>query len=233
MQVLLFILTVALFIPFVGWGIYTLRLRYRNRVELPLALEAITIVGLVAFYAFELALLRATTPPTSVYFTLALLGLFMSGAALYGPMVISLASQALVDQVMPAERSKTSEPSYVAATARERVGDYEGAIHEYKVVAKMFPRDPVAMIRIADNLMKLAEPELAAPWFECGLRCLESPEKILSVTNRLVEVYVRDLGRPERAVRILEDYLACFPDTRYAMSVRQRLEKLTKAPGES
>ena len=93
----------------------------------------------------------------------------------------------------------------------------------------MFPRDPVAMGRIADNLMKQALPELAAPWFKCCIECLDSAEKNLSVTNRLVEVYERELGRPDEAVRVLETYLERFPDTTYADSVRRRLERLTQA----
>ncbi len=228
MEVFSQILSLVLFFPFVGWGIYTLRLRYRHEVELSPLLEAVTLTCLVIFYAFELTLLKAGVRPFSAYFVFALLGLFISGVALYGPMVVSLASQVLVNQVMPAERSKAHEPNYAVAEALERDGDYEGAVLEYKVIARMFPRDPVAMIRIANNLIKQAEAELAAPWFECAIKCLDSPEKNLSVTNRLVELYDRQLGRPDEATRVLETYLARFPDTAYRDSIRRRLERLTK-----
>lgn len=226
------ILSAVLFIPFAGWGIYTLRLRYSLQVDIKPSIEVFTAIGLVLFYTFELTLLKSAAPPMSSYFILAVLGLFASGAALYGPMMVSLASQALVDQMLPHERSATHEPNYAAAEAFERAGDYEEAIREYKAVARQFPRDAVPMVRIADNLVKRDELSLAAPWFESGLECLDSPDKNLSVTNRLAEIYARQLGRREDAVRVLRNFLERFPDSPYADSVRRRVESLEHEDGD-
>jgi tetratricopeptide (TPR) repeat protein len=231
MELIPHILSIALFVPFVAWGVYTLRLRYKYQMEFRPTMEALTLAGLVVFYAFELALLRTASRPMSPYFIFAVLGLFTSGVALYGPMLTSLASQVLVDQMMPAERSQTHEPNYASAEACESAGDYAGAVREYKAVARVFPRDAVAMIRIADNLAKQDQLALAVPWFESGLECLDSPEKNLGVTNRLAEMYAYHFDRKNDAVRVLRTYLKRFPESSYAESVRRRIEGLERAAG--
>lgn len=224
--------SVLLLVPFLGWGIYTLRLRYRRHAELAPAAELLTLAVLIVFYAFELPLIGAGTRNDPALFVLATFGLFGAGIALYAPMVVSLASQTLADQVIPRRRANAREPSYNAAEMLERRGDYEGAAHEYMVVSRAFPKDPIAMIRIGDNLMKLAKPEQAAHWFKRGIAHLNSAERNLTITNRLVEIYTEQLGRPKEAIGVLETYLERFPEAVYADSVRRRLERLTKRTDE-
>lgn len=220
------ILSALLVIPYFAWGIYTLRVRYRYHEDLAPLAEAITLVAVVIFYAVETVLLRVYTGHTGAYFIFAMLGLAVSGAALYGPMAVSLASQLLVDVIAPAERSKTREPRYEPAEALEREADYEGALREYMVMARIFPQEPTAHLRIADLYMSLSQPEQAAPWFERALQRLNASEKSLQITNRLCEIYLRQLNRPEEAIRLLEGYLAKYPDGEYAPSVEERLRRV-------
>jgi tetratricopeptide (TPR) repeat protein len=161
-----------------------------------------------------------------VFYIFAVLGLIVSGAALYGAMAVSLLSQLLVEGIMPAERSKTREPRYAPAEALERDEDYDGAIQEYMVIARLFPRDPTALLRIADLYMKLMQPEDAANWFERALPHLDSAEESLEVTNRLSEIYQRHLERPADAARLLDAYLKRYPGAPYAPSVEERLRRL-------
>ena len=224
------LLSGVLLFLYLGWGVYTLRLRFRFHEELRPAVEAVTLALVALFYSLEMYLLKAYLGPMHVYLVFAVLGLFVSGAALYGPMFISLSSRLLVDMVMPAERSQTHEPQYQFAEALERDSDYEGAIQEYKVIARVFPRDADALMRVAENYAKLSQIEEAAGWFERALKQLDSAEKSLAVTNRLCEMYHRTLDRAQDAERVLEAYLDKFPEAEYASSVRQRLERL-KAEG--
>ena len=219
------ILALLLLVPYFGWGIYTLRLRFRYNEDLPFHLETATILALILFYAVELALLRTWLDRLPVQMLFAVLGLIVSGAALYGPMVVSLVSQALVDVVMPTARSGVSEPNYTPAEALERRGEYEGAVREYMVIARLFPKEATPAIRVGDNLAKLGRSREAAPWFERGLRLVGSPDRSLQIANRLFEIYSRQLDQPEQGVRVLEDYLERFPDADYADAVRQRLER--------
>jgi tetratricopeptide (TPR) repeat protein len=217
---------VLFLVPYVGWGFYTLRLRYRYHEELPLYTEAITVGVILVFYLVELYLLKWSLEEVPVFMMFAMLGLFVSGAALYGPLGVSLFSRLLVDLVMPAERSKTHEPRYSPAEALERQADYAGALSEYLVIARIFPRDATVLTRIGEMHMKLERPEEAVRWFERALVCIDSAEKSLNVTNRICTIYSRQLGSPHETLRLLAEYIEKYPDTPYAVSVRERLERL-------
>lgn len=217
---------VLFLVPYVGWGLYTLRLRYRYHEELPLRTEAVTVGAILIFYLVELYLLKWSLASAPVLMIFTMLGLFVSGAALYGPLGVSFFSRLVVDLVMPAERSKTREPRYAPAEALERQCDYAGALNEYLVIARVFPRDPTVLTRIADMHMKLEQPQEAVRWFERALVCIDSAEKSLNVTNRLCTIYTRQLGRSDEAQRLLAEYVDKFSDTPYAVSVRERLNRL-------
>lgn len=219
------LLTAVAFVPYFGWGIYTLRRRYRYHEDMSMRLEGLTVLALALFFAVETYLLHRFMDDSPGYFFFALLGLLVSGAALYGSMMISLSSQVIIDVILPAERSKTFEPSYAPAEMLERAEDYEGALKEYLVIARMFPREPVALLRIAESYIRLGRPGDAAQWFERALNHIDSPERALQVANRLCEVYNRQLERPDEAVRVLETYLQRYPEAEYAESVRQRLKR--------
>jgi tetratricopeptide (TPR) repeat protein len=220
------VFSALLLIPYFAWGIYTLRLRFRYYEDIPPAIEAVSLLGVAVFYAVEIHLLRVYLGPLRVYFIFAVLGLMVSGAALYGPMIVSLLSQLLVDVIVPGERSKTREPRYEPAEALEREQDYEGALREYMVMARIFPQEATVHVRIAECYMQLARPAEAVQWFERALKHMDSPESSLEVTNRLCEIYHRQLGRPQEGGRLLEAYLLKYPDAEYAGSVRARLAAL-------
>ncbi len=219
-------LSALLLIPYFAWGIYTLRVRYRYHEDLSIVTEAITLLAVAVFYAVETVLLHTSMKHSGPYFVFAVLGLTASGTALYGSTAISLASQLLVDVVAPAERSKTREPRYGPAEALEREGDYEGALREYMVLARIFPKEPQILMRIGDLYMTLSRCEEAAPWFERALDRLTVPEKSLQITNRLCEIYSRHLDRPQDSIRLLEAYIAKFPNEEYVESVTARLSRL-------
>lgn len=216
-------------VPYVGWGLYTLRLRYRYHEELPFHTEAITVGVILIFYLVELYLLKWSLAAVPVFMMFAMLGLFVSGAALYGPLAVSLFSRLLVDLVMPAERSKTREPRYSPAEALERQADYAGALNEYLVIARIFPRDATVLTRIGEMHMKLDQPQEAVRWFERALVCINSAEKSLNVTNRICAIYSRQLESPHETQRLLAEYVEKFPDTPYAVSVRERLARLRES----
>jgi len=220
------ILTGVALIPYFVWGLYTLRLRYRYHEELPLAAEAATLLALALFYIVEFYLLGVATRHMAVYYAFAVLGLTVSGAALYGHLLISLVSRLLVDTIMPAERAATREPQYAPAEALEREGDHEGALREYLVIARIFPREATAFLRIGNLYVELERPEDAVQWFERGLALLDSADRSLRIVNRLCAIYTRQLERPEDARRLLRGYLDKYPATEYAESVHKRLERL-------
>lgn len=213
-------------IPYVGWGIHTLRLRLRYHEDLPPSVEVFTLAGVTLFYIVEMFLLHAYLRRMPVLYAFAILGLFVSGAALYGPMAISLLSQLMVDSVMPKERSKTHEPNYAPAYALERQSDFEGALREYMVIARIFPKDPTPITHIAELEVHLSHPAEAARWFERAFDMLDSEEKCLHVVNRLYQLYVRELDNKAAAEAAMNRYLSRFPNAAHGESMRLRIERL-------
>jgi len=215
-----------LLIPYFGWGIYTLRLRYRYYEELSAKTEMATLAAVGVLYCVELSLFQAFISGMPVYSLFAILGLVVSGTALYGPMVISLCSRVLVDLLMPDDRSKTHEPHYAPAEALERDGDFDGALREYTVIARIFPKEPTALLRIADLHCKAERYRDAAHWFDRALPLIPSAEESLQVANRLSALYQRQLQWPDDARRVLKAYVDRFPEGEFSDSVRERLARL-------
>jgi tetratricopeptide (TPR) repeat protein len=220
------ILSGLLLIPYLVCGVWLLRLRFRDRIDIGRRYEALTAGALLLFFAFEVGILKAWLSPRPAQLILAAIGLFSSAIALYGHVAISLASRLVVDIVMPGPLDHSNEPQYGAAEGFEQQGDYQEAANEYRALARMFPKESKATLRVADNLMKLRQFDEAAEWFERGLALLSTPEQSLPITNRLFEIYHRALERPEEARAVLDNFLKRFPNSEYAGSVRKRLHRL-------
>ncbi|GMV93638.1 MAG: hypothetical protein AMXMBFR82_34160 [Candidatus Hydrogenedentota bacterium] len=220
------VLSGILLIPYLFWGIYLLRQRLVYHAELDRAVELFTIAALVFFFIFEFTLLKMYLGNSPVKLVFSTLGLVASALALYGPLLISFGSHLMVDLVMPSAEFDPSVPQYGAAAGCELRGDFEAAAREYATIARMFPKDSHAPLRAADNFMKNDELELALPYFLQGLKNVRSSSEALRVTNRLFEIYRRNLDDKAKAKSVLEEYLKRFPDAEYAGSVRNRLERL-------
>jgi tetratricopeptide (TPR) repeat protein len=219
-------LSLILLLPFLVWGFYTLRVRFVMHHELHPAIEAATLFAVAVFFWLEFQSVERMFRHDTGLYVMSLIGLYVSGIALYGHMVISLMSHALVNSLLPARYEGTHNPAYGAAEAREQSGDLEGAIKEYLVIARTFPRDHKAQIRLGDNLMKLERIDEAAPWFERGMGSAANDEDCLLVVNRLFDIYFRRMDRIDDAERVLASFLERFPDSHYVATVSRRLAKV-------
>lgn len=214
---------------YLGGGVYALRLRYRFHQEFSAAAEAITLALVTLFLVIETYLLRRQMSDAPILHMFSLLGLVVSAAALYGPTFVSVVSRTLVDLLYPPEPAKTHEPRFQPANALERDGDFEGALREFIIIARTFPRDPAAILRCADLCITLERPAEAAAWYERAIPLISDPEQCLGATNRLCEIYQRTLTRPQDAVRILDVFLSRFAQSEYAESIQARRNRINQA----
>ena len=220
------ILSGLLLLPFFAWGLYTLRLRFLLHHELHPAIEAATLVGVLIFFLLEFRYVERAVGREMGLYVLALTGLYISGAALYGHMVISLLSHVIMGSILPSRHDNVHTPAYGTAEAMEEAGDFAGAVREYTFITRTFPRDHRAQIRLADNLERLGRHEESALWFEKAFNSADGDENCLQIVNRLFEIYYRRLDRLDDAERILEDFLDKYPDSPYSDKVSRRLSKL-------
>ena len=155
--------------------------------------------------------------------------MFVAVLALYGHMVISLTSRIIVDIVVPGDDPAPDQPRLGPAEYLEHCHDYESALGEYLVIGRIYPRNPVIHVRIADNLLRLSRPEEAVTWLKRALEYLDSADKSLPVTTRLCEVYGRHLHAPDEARGVLDQYLEQYPDAPETALVREHLAQLEGA----
>ena len=221
-------IVLLLFVPYLGWGIYTLYIKFSREEEFSPAVEIITLVSVVAFLLAAMLLLRTSMRDEPFLMIFTILGLLISAVALYGHLLVALVSQTVVNLVHPPDLEAFNEPRLVAADAYERVGDYDGALAECLVQVRLFPKHEGLVLRIAGLYAQLEQYDDAAEWFELAFNLIDDEDRTLNIANRLSEIYARKLDRPRDAARILEEYLYYHPDSERADVVRNRIERISR-----
>ncbi len=229
MAIVAFIASILLMLPFLAWGVHTLRERYVRHEELPRQLEILSLAGVAVFIAIELVLLRIWMGNVEIFYAFTALALVSASAALYGPMFVSVASRAAVNLIHPPHDREADEPRFNIAESLESQGDHEGALREYMVTARIFPKDSETAFRVANVLAELERFEEAAQSFERGLRLALDAERAVLATNRVADIYRDRLDRPEDATRVLMVYLERFAESTHAELVQRRLDRMTRA----
>jgi tetratricopeptide (TPR) repeat protein len=227
----------VLLVPYIGWGIYTLRLRYVYREELETLWEGCTLAAVGLFCGVEILLLRSLAGDSVTYYLFAVLGIFTATAALYGPMLVSLAAHMTVEMIHPDRPHDDQQPDFGPAEALEEMGDWEGALKEYTVFARIFPKNPEPVLKMADMLVELAKPESAARMFERGLFLLNDEDREWRIINRLAGIYENQLDNPGEAIRVLGIHVDFYPESEIVVTIEQRIERLRgkscQEPGRS
>jgi tetratricopeptide (TPR) repeat protein len=216
-------------VPFFGWGVYSLQKRFRDHEEFSVVTEAVTVLLLLFFYAFEMAQLRSMMQGNALLHIFSLLGLIVFGAALYGHMIVSLTSRAIVGMLSPGDPDSPDQPRLGPAEMLERQHDFEGALREYLILARIYPKNPLIYGRIANTMMRLERPAEAVQWLHRALRFITNEDHYLSAASRLCDLYKNDLGDPGSARRVLQDFLDKFPETASRAAIESRMERIGQA----
>lgn len=226
------ILLLASLVPYFCWGVYAMHARFLRHHDWPVHIEAATLAAIAVFYAFAFPLLRQYLADTPAAMLFAMLGLFASGAALYGHMAISLTAKLVVDAVTHGGEAAEG-PRLGPAEALERVQDYEGAIAEYLILARMYPNDVPVKLRMAECLLKLQRAEDAGYWLDRAIEKSDTQAMRSTVVTRLADVAVRELRDVDRARRALAAYLGVYPDAPDREAIATRLASLDRPADES
>ena len=215
----------ALLVPFFGWGIYLLRRRYLYYEESTTTVEVATTAFVSCFFWVEALVLREALSGQILPFLIALLGLSIAGFALYAHVVISLLSRLVVDMVAPSNDTALHQPRFGPVDALEREEDYEAALDEYLVLARIYPRNFDVLSRTANAQLILGRPKEAVEWYLRARKRTNDPKQALEVTNQLCSLYDHEMSMPESAEVQLAEYLRDFPNSLDADIVRDRLNR--------
>ena len=130
---------------------------------------------------------------------------------------------------MPPDENFQIVPEYSVAEARRKVGDYAGAVAEYRKVIAQWPTDVFAHVQIAEiaieqlHDLSLAESELLSATAKA-----ETEDTITLTHNRLADFYQFNRQDLPRAVAVIEQLCAKLPGTRAAQHTVDRLAALNK-----
>ncbi len=219
------IITVLL-IPYVGWGIYLLRMRFHYREELPPLLEAVTLVAVGVALAIEIYFLNMWLQESVLQLVFAVLGLVTSAMALYGHLLISLLSRAIVGMMAPQEHIASDRPRLGPVEALERAGELDAALNEYRVLARIYPHDPSLPWRIAELLTQLSRETEALPWYERAMRRAHGAKAVARVVHRYCDVLLHKVQQPHLAADALTTFCERFPETPEAAQAYVRMAQL-------
>lgn len=202
-----------------------LRRRFVYYEENSIQLEAGTIVALALFFWLEASVLRHALGHQTLLYFFAVLGLSVAAFALYAHVAISLASRLVVDLVVPGDESTMNQPRFGPVDALERSEDYEGALLEYLVLARIYPRN-FEVLRRTGRIQELLENHTeAVTWYHRARKRAASSQEALTVTNRLCAIYDGALDEPASADEVLARFLEDYPDSPDRNLVIERLER--------
>jgi len=130
---------------------------------------------------------------------------------------------------MPSDKYIRVMPEYSLAEARRKVGDYAGAVAEYRQVIARWPADVFAHVQIAEiagaqlHDLQLAELELLSATAKAA-----AEDTIALTHNRLADFYQFQRQDLPRAVAVIEQLRAKLPGTQAAQRAVDRLAALNK-----
>lgn len=217
------IIAILPLLPFFGWGIIGLVRRYRYHEDSGVVNEIFTLSGLVLFYALEMNVLRSMLDEIAWYI-FSILGLFVAGAALYGHVLVAFLSRMIIDVVSYDGTEDRDRPRFGPVEALERQGDYEGALQEYLVMARVYPHEAGVYARMAQCQLQLEDPEGAVQALRHGLRRVKVADRAFILTNRMVEILDRHLELPDEALQSLEQFVEHFPNAEEVAMAQARME---------
>jgi tetratricopeptide (TPR) repeat protein len=223
---------IALLVPFFGWAIVLLRRRFQYYEENSLALEMLTAGGLALFLWIEVSILGQALSDKLLYL-FAILGLSVSTFALYAHLLISLASRIVVDMISPRGESAAYQPRFGPVDALEREEDYEGALQEYLVLARIYPRNFEVLSRTGRVQEILGNMEEAVTWYQRARKRAARADEALAAVNHLCNLYDTKLNQPEQADHELATFIQDYPNSLDRDIVVERLERRANRSGFS
>lgn len=222
---------IALLIPFFGWAIFLLRRRFQYIEENSLALEVLTAGALAVFFWIEATVLDYSLENQKLLYLFAMLGLSVSTFALYAHVLISLASRIVVDMVSPRGETAAYQPRFGPVDALERQEDYEGALQEYLVLARIYPRNFEVLSRTGRAQEILGDFEEAVTWYLRARKRASGADEALIAINHLCNLYDTKLDQPEQADQVLAQFLQDYPNSLDRDIVVERLERRAHREG--
>lgn len=133
---------------------------------------------------------------------------------------------AMLAFVQPSGKSTPFEREFSQALALEASDDVQGAVAWFDAALVRTPGDPRLRVALGDLCMRQAMHGRAEALYLEARRLTGHPDLELYCTQRLIDLRLGPLARPEQAFPELRRLIDRFPSTREAEGARQALRRL-------
>lgn len=224
---LLDLVSIGLLIFLFFWGFITLYYKWSKKVQLPIWVEIFSLILMLVILAIEIIKLREWLTNYPLIYLFSVLGLFIAISALYSHSIISVISSLIINIIVPGEELAPDTPRFGPAEILERQKDYQGALNEYLVLARIYPHHTSVHLRIANVLEKMNKKEDALNWLEKSLKYVKKDEDAYVIVARYCDL-AQELGKIGPALSIIDRSLATYPDSIHAQSLIKRKKILSE-----
>ncbi len=219
------ILSILLLFFLFIYGIYSIYLRISRVYNYPLWLDVLSLIIMFSILALELIQLKDWLRNYPLYYIFSFLGLFITVFALYSHNLVSVITFIALSVIHPSEESAPDLPRFGPAEMLERKKDYEGALMEYMVLARIYPHYSAVHIRIANVFEKLNRIEEGMDWLKKATKYLNKDNELHSVVTRYCD-FAEKLGKKQQAIQMIDVFLSEYPDSEYAETLKNRKKQL-------
>lgn len=133
---------------------------------------------------------------------------------------------ALLAFIQPSGKSTPFEREFSPALALEAADDVEGALAWFDAALVRTPRDPRLRVALADLCMRQSLHGRAEALYVEARKLTTHQDTELYCTQRLIDLRLGPLGRPEEAFPELRRVIDRFPSTREAEGASRALSRL-------
>lgn len=207
------------------WGVFLLYQKWIKNYDYPFWLDLLSLIIMFVILGIELLQFRDWLRNYPLLYILSALGLFIAASALYSQSFISLITLIFLSIIHPGEESAPDVPRFGPAEILERQNDWEGALNEYFVLARIYPHHPSVHLRIANAYTKMKQPEEALHWLKKSLQYLKKEEDTYLIIARYCDI-AHDIGDIPSATEMMDYFLNQYPESMHSRSILERKKRI-------
>ncbi|MCX8065240.1 MAG: tetratricopeptide repeat protein [Candidatus Hydrogenedentes bacterium] len=191
----------------------------------PRWMDVFSLLLMFLILGIELIQLKEWLKNYPLYYIFSFLGLLITVTALYSPNLVSVITSIALSLTNPGEESAPDIPRFGPAEILEKKRDYEGALMEYMVLARIYPYHSAVYIRIANVLEKLGRLEEGMDWLRRSWKYLNKDSELYSIVARYCDL-AEKLDMKQDAIKFIDMFLDKYPDSKFTENLTKRKELL-------
>ncbi len=131
------------------------------------------------------------------------------------------------DIVSPREEFQRIPPQFSIPESKVKQGKYDEAILLFRELSQNYPGEITPHLRIADIMLeKKGDRDAAIRDFEVAVTKARTVDALALVSFRLVDLYIQENPKSEKALKLLREVQRQYPNTKQAKISEERAKVL-------